>query len=64
MDKINLGEVTAQEFNLLMKQLSMGQLGECLDLFMKFRQIAMEAQAKASGQPVSVPPPPATSTGK
>ena len=59
MDKINLGEVSAQEFNLLMKQLSMGQLGECLDLFMKFRQIAMEAQAKAkaSGQPVAVPPP-------
>lgn len=57
MDKINLGEVSVQEFNLLMKQLSSGQLGECLDLFMKFRQIALEAQAKANGQPVAVPPP-------
>lgn len=57
MDKINIGEITAQEFNLLMKQLSVGQLGECLDLFMKFRQIALDAQAKANGQPISVPPP-------
>ena len=57
MDKINIGEITVQEFNLLMKQLSAGQLSECIDLFMKFRQIAVEAQAKASGQPVSVPPP-------
>lgn len=57
MDKINIGEITAQEFNLLMKQLSVGQLGECLDLFMKFRQIALDAQAKANGQPISVSPP-------
>lgn len=61
MEKINLGEVTVHEFNLLMKQLAAGQLGECLDLFMRFRQIAMDAQAKANGQPVAVPPPP-TST--
>ena len=57
MDKINIGEITVQEFNLLMKQLSAGQLGECIDLFMKLRQIAVDEQAKANGQPVSVPPP-------
>ena len=57
MEKVNLGEVTVAEYNLLMKQLAVGQLGECIDLFMKLRQIGMDAQAKASGQPVSVPPP-------
>ena len=56
-DKINLGEVTVAEYNLLMKQLAMGQLGECIDLFMRMRQIGMEHQQKAAGQPVSVPPP-------
>lgn len=61
MEKINLGEVTIAEYNLLMKQLAMGQLGECIDLFMKLRQIGVEAQAKASGQPVPVPPPPKAS---
>jgi hypothetical protein len=56
-DKINLGEVTVAEYNLLMKQLAMGQLGECIDLFMRMRQIGMEHQQKAAGQPVAVPPP-------
>lgn len=56
-DKINLGEVTVAEYNLLMKQLAMGQLGECIDLFMRMRQIGVEHQQKMSGQPVSVPPP-------
>ena len=56
-DKINLGEVTVAEYNLLMKQLAMGQLGECIDLFMRLRQIGMEHQQKAAGQPVAVPPP-------
>lgn len=57
-DKINLGEVTVAEFNLILKQLAMGQLGECIDLFMKMRQLGMEHQQKASGQAVPVPPPP------
>jgi hypothetical protein len=52
-----LGEVTVAEYNLLMKQLAMGQLGECIDLFMRMRQIGMEHQQKAAGQPVAVPPP-------
>jgi hypothetical protein len=56
-DKINLGELTVAEYNLLMKQLAMGQLNECIDLFMRLRQIGMEHQQKASGQPVAVPPP-------
>jgi len=60
-DKIKLGEVTIAEYNLIMKQLSMGQLGECIDLFMKFRQLGMEHQQRASGQPVSVPAPPKAS---
>lgn len=40
--KINIGEVTITEFNIIMKQLSAGQLGECLDLFMRLRQIAAD----------------------
>ena len=38
-DKINIGEVTVAEFNVIMKQLSQGQLGECIDLFMKLSTI-------------------------
>lgn len=41
-DKINIGEVTVAEFNVIMKQLSMGQLGECLDLFMKLSKLGQE----------------------
>jgi hypothetical protein len=43
-DKINIGEVTVAEFNLIVKQLSTGQLGECIDLFMKLRQIGQDFQ--------------------
>lgn len=57
--KINVGELTIAEFNLVLKQLAAGQLGECIDLFMKLRQIGAEFQAKASGEPRMVPPPPA-----
>ncbi len=42
--KINIGEITVTEYNIIMKQLTVGQLGECLDLFMKFREIGMKAQ--------------------
>jgi hypothetical protein len=43
-DKINIGEVTVAEFNIIMKQISTGQLGECIDLFMKLRQIGQDFQ--------------------
>ena len=43
-DKLNIGEVTVAEFNLIVKQLSTGQLGECIDLFMKLRQIGQDFQ--------------------
>jgi len=52
MDKISV-DLTPQEYNLVMKQLAMGQLGECIDLFMKLRQIGVDAQ---SGTKL-VPPP-------
>lgn len=42
--KINIGEVTVAEYNIIMKQLTAGQLGECIDLFMKFRQIGADFQ--------------------
>jgi hypothetical protein len=44
-DKINIGEVTITEFNVIMKQLSAGQLGECIDLFMKLSKLGQEFQA-------------------
>ena len=43
-DKINIGEVSLVEFNLIMKQLTAGQLGECIDLFMKLRMLGQEFQ--------------------
>ena len=43
-DKINIGEVTVAEFNVIMKQLTAGQLGECIDLFMRFSDIAKKHQ--------------------
>ena len=58
--KINIGEVTITEYNLIMKQLTAGQLGECLDLFMKFRQIAsafQQAQQAQQQESQTLPPP-------
>jgi hypothetical protein len=57
-DKINIGEVTVAEFNIIMKQLAAGQLGECLDLFMKLSKLGQEFQANQQNS-VSLPPPPA-----
>ena len=58
--KINIGEITVTEYNLIMKQLTAGQLGECLDLFMKFRQIAAAfQQAQQAQQEAQILPPPA-----
>lgn len=56
-NKINLGEVTPEEFNIIMKQLANGQLGECLDLFMRFRQLGVQFQQEQMQQPRVVPPP-------
>ena len=58
--KINLGEVTLQEYNVIMKQLTAGQLGECIGLFMRFSGIGQEFQKKMEqNSVVDVPPPPA-----
>jgi hypothetical protein len=55
-DKINIGEVTVAEFNVIMKQLSNGQLGECIDLFMKLSKLGQEFhQAQQGG--IRPPPP-------
>ena len=56
-DKINIGEVTVAEFNVIMKQLASGQLGECIDLFMRLSKIGQEFQA--AQQSGIRPPPPA-----
>lgn len=62
-NKINLGEVTLTEYNLIMKQLAAGQLGECIDLFMRFSRIGQEfqqaQQAPQGPQPTQTLPPPA-----
>jgi hypothetical protein len=58
-DKINLGEVSIAEFNVLMKQLSSGSINECIDLFMRFRQIGMAHQEKQQASSVKSVPPPA-----
>jgi hypothetical protein len=55
-DKINIGEVTIAEFNVIMKQLTAGQLGECIDLFMRFSDIAKKHQ-EAQQNGVRPPPP-------
>jgi hypothetical protein len=55
-DKINIGEVTVADFNVIMKQLAAGQLGECIDLFMKLSKLGQEFQA--SQQNGMRPPPP------
>jgi hypothetical protein len=57
-DKINIGEVTVAEFNIIMKQLAAGQLGECIDLFMKLSKLGQEFQAMQQNG-VRPPPPPA-----
>jgi len=46
-------ELTPAEYNIVMRQISMGAIADCLDLFMKLRQAGMEFQA------THVPPPPA-----
>jgi len=56
-DKINIGEVTITEFNVIMKQLAVGQLGECLDLFMKLSKLGQEFQAAKQSDTRLVPPP-------
>jgi len=55
-DKINIGEVTVAEFNLIMKQLSNGQLSECIDLFMKLSKLGQEFHA-AQQNGIRPPPP-------
>jgi hypothetical protein len=54
-DKINIGEVTVAEFNVIMKQLSVGQLGECIDLFMKLSKLGQDFY---STQQSGIRPPP------
>jgi hypothetical protein len=50
-EKINVGELTVQEFNLVMKAISAQPLGEVLELFMRLRQLAVEFEAaKAPSQ--------------
>ncbi len=58
--KINIGEITVAEYNLIMKQLTTGQLGECIDLFMKMRDIGVKAQQEMQAQQQesqTLPPP-------
>jgi hypothetical protein len=45
-------ELTPAEYNIVMRQISTGAIADCLDLFMKLRQVGMEFQA------THVPPPP------
>jgi hypothetical protein len=56
-DKLNIGEVTVAEFNIIMKQLATGQLGECIDLFMKLRQIGQDFQNAQQMQMTPAAPP-------
>ena len=62
-DKINIGEVTVQDFNIIMKQLSAGQLGECIDLFMRLSKMGQDFQA-AQQNGVRPPPPSAAELAK
>ena len=55
-DKINIGEVTVAEFNVIMKQLAAGQLGECIDLFMRLSKMGQDFHA-AQQNGVRPPPP-------
>lgn len=54
-DKINIGELSVQEYNIIMKQLAAGQLGECIDLFMQLSKLGQEFQ---SSQQSGIRPPP------
>ena len=56
-EKINIGEVSIAEFNLIMKQLAGGQLGECIDLFMRLSKLGAEFHNAQQGGAKSVPPP-------
>jgi hypothetical protein len=38
-------ELTPAEYNIVMRQIAQGQIADCLDLFMKLRQIGLEFQA-------------------
>jgi len=60
-DKINIGEVTVQDFNIIMKQLSAGQLGECIDLFMRLSKLGQDFQA---AQQNGIRPPPSSAADK
>lgn len=55
--KINIGELTVTEYNLIMKQLALGQLGECIDLFMKLRVMGMKAEQEMHPAQASQTPP-------
>ncbi len=55
--KINIGELTIAEYNIIMKQLGAGQLNECIDLFMKLRQFGVDLQQKMQPQTSNLPPP-------
>lgn len=57
--KINIGEVTITEYNLIVKQLAAGQLGECIELFMRLREIGVKAQQEMQAKQGSqvLPPP-------
>lgn len=58
--KINIGEVTVAEYNIIVKQLAAGQLGECIDLFMRLREIGVKAQKEMQAKQESkILPPPA-----
>ena len=45
-------ELTPAEYNLMMRQLTLGSIADCLDLFMKMRKVGADFQAG------NVPPPP------
>lgn len=55
-DKINIGELSVQEFNVIMKQLAVGQLGECLDLFMRLSKVGQDFHT-AQQNGIRPPPP-------
>ncbi len=61
-DKIEIGSLTLQEYNIIMKQLSAGQLGECIELFMRFRALGIAhqelQQRGAQAQQTQTLPPP------
>jgi len=59
-DKIHIGEITVAEYNTVMKQLAAGQLGECIELFMRLREIGVKAQQEMQAkQGSNILPPPA-----